>query len=99
LSAYAIIFMSGMRYTTSTFEKSRIIHPTAILGFHAPTVSIAGGKFDAADLEEAYGKAIDQVDRQLIDLARFRGHSWTNPMIKPTLVNEMMSRRGNFFLH
>ena len=98
LSACAIVFMSGMNYNNSWFVKSRIMHPTAVLGFHAPSMSAGGGNFDAADLEAAYSRGVEQVGKKLLAVARYRDAAWTNPRIKPSLVNEMMVSRGsNFF--
>jgi ATP-dependent protease ClpP protease subunit len=98
LSACAIIFMSGSTHNNSFYIKSRSMHPTAILGFHAPDITIKGGNFDSADLEDAYSRALEQVGKALMSVARYRDESWSNPLIKPGLINEMMIRRGkNFF--
>ena len=95
LSACAIVFMSGMNYNNSFFTKSRVMHPTAVLGFHAPSITSGGGNFDAADLEAAYSRGVEQVGKKLLAVARYRVESWTNPRIKPSLVNEMMMARGS----
>ena len=98
LSACAIVFMSGMNYNTRYFVKSRFMHPSATLGFHAPTITAGGGNFDAADLEAAYSRAIEQIGKKLLATARYQDQSWTSPLIKATLVNEMMMTRGsNYF--
>ena len=99
LSACAIVFMSGMNYNTRYFVKSRIMHPSATLGFHAPTITAGGGNFDAADLEAAYSRAIEQIGKKLLATARYQDQSWTSPLIKATLVNEMMMTRGNNYFH
>jgi hypothetical protein len=98
LSGCAIIFMSGRSSNSSYFMISRHMHPTAILGFHAPATSAMGGKFDSEDLQSAYSLAVDQVGKKLMDIARFRDESWNNPVMKPGLVTAMMSHSaGNFF--
>ncbi len=98
LSACAIIFMSGRSFNNSWSTKERIMHPTAILGFHAPSVSAAGaGNFDAADLDSAYSHAVEQIGKDLMATARYRDEAWTNPTIKPGLINEMMMRNGSNF--
>jgi len=99
LSACSIIFMSGRSFNNSFFIKHRSMHPTATLGFHAPTIAArGGGGFDASDIDRAYSSAIEQIGKKLLKLGRYRDESWSNPLIKPSLVNEMMMRRGdNYF--
>jgi hypothetical protein len=98
LSGCAIIFMSGRSSNSSYFMISRQMHPTAILGFHAPANPTMGGKLDSEELQSAYSSAVDQVGRKLMDIARFRDESWRNPVMKPGLVTEMMSHSAdNFF--
>ncbi len=98
LSACAIIFMSGRSFNNSGFTKSRVMHPTAILGFHSPHVSAqGGGNFDSADLDNAYSRAIEDIGKKLMAVARYRDEFWSNPMIKPGLINEMMIKNGNNF--
>jgi ATP-dependent protease ClpP protease subunit len=94
LSACSIIFMSGSSFNNSFFLKNRAMHPSATLGFHAPTVSAAAGKFDSSDLENAYSSAVEQIGKKFMAAARYRDESWPNPLIKPGLINEMMIRRG-----
>jgi hypothetical protein len=97
LSGCAIIFMSGRSSNSSYFMISRPMHPTAILGFHAPATSAMGGNFDSEDLQSAYSSAVDQVGKKLMEIARFRDESWNNPVMKPGLVTAMMSHSADNF--
>lgn len=94
LSACAIVFMAGTRLTTIGSQLAREMHPSARLGFHAPTLEIRG----QADVTEPFNEAVDAIGGDLLSIARFRGRQWTNTLIKSELVNEMMLRRGrNYF--
>jgi hypothetical protein len=98
LSACAIIFMAGTRFTTVGSSLERRMHPGAKLGFHAPTLQIPSEASNSEQISGAYDAAVDAIGSELLALARFRGTLWNNPLMKPDLINEMMLRRGrNFF--
>jgi len=100
LSACAIVFMSGLTSSTSGAEFSRHMHVTSKLGFHAPAPRLApGANFDGDDLQAAYADAIDAIGRDLLSLARYRNRAWSTTLIKPTLINEMMTVHGNNFFY
>ncbi len=97
LSACAIIFMAGSRFTTVGSTLERRMHPTAKLGFHAPTLDVGGGTSSVEEMNEAYDEAVEGIGSKLLAIARFRGRIWNNPLIRSDLVNEMMLRRGTNF--
>lgn len=98
LSACALIFMAGSSFNNSFSSKDRVLHVDAKLGFHAPTLVATGGTFDSSDLESAYDTALEQLGQTLMAIARYQDESWANPLIKPSLINEMMLRHGaNFY--
>lgn len=100
LSACAIVFMSGMTYSTGGGEFARSMHVTSRLGFHAPIPELVAGKnFDGDDLQAAYAAAIEAVGRQLLSLARHRGRASSTTLMKPTLLNEMMIAHGKDFFY
>lgn len=101
LSACALVFMAGRSMNNTFLLKHRVMHPTATLGFHAPTISPAGGggNFDAADLSSAYSRAVEQIGSKLLAVAKFREESRENPQMKPGLINEMMFKSGNNFFY
>jgi ATP-dependent protease ClpP protease subunit len=99
LSACAIIFMAGNRVTPGGPVLTRTLHPRGTLGFHAPTIALAGGKFDGADIQAAYAAAIESIGGKLLAVARTRDIEWDTPMIKSDLVNEMMLKQGKNFYY
>jgi ATP-dependent protease ClpP protease subunit len=99
LSACAIIFMAGNRITSGGPALTRELHARGTLGFHAPTIALAGGKFDGADLQAAYAAAIESIGGKLLAVARYRDIGWDTPMIKSDLVNEMMLKQGSNFYY
>jgi Lysozyme inhibitor LprI len=95
LSACAILFMTGMRYSTGGSEIARSLHVEGKLGFHAPQPRIpAGATIDADDVVSAYAAAIEGVGQKLLKLSRIRGRSWDDQLFKPSLLNEMMMVQG-----
>jgi uncharacterized protein YecT (DUF1311 family) len=100
LSACAIVFMTGMTYSTMGGQVGRSMHVTSRLGFHAPTPElIAGQTFDGDDLQAAYAAAIEAVGRELLSIAQHRGRASSITLIKPTLLNEMLIVRGGDFFY
>ena len=99
LSACAIVFMTGTELSTGGVGLARTMHSTSKIGFHAPSIVVAGGEFDADDLDAAYSAAVDGVGKRLLGIAKLRGRTWANPLIKGELVNEMMKRRGSDFYY
>lgn len=100
LSACAVMFMAGMSHSTGGSEIDRRMHVSSRLGFHAPAPMLAtGASFDGDDLQASYAAAIEAVGRKLLTLARQRGRRWYNPLIKPSLINEMLIARGKDFFH
>jgi hypothetical protein len=60
-SACALAFMGGST-AVSQVERSddtdRVLHPNALLGFHAPSLVIQNGQYDEATVAQAYGVAL-----------------------------------------
>lgn len=55
LSACAVIFMAGRRSIDDRVAvPDRIMHATARLGFHAPALTIADGRYDSETVSQAY---------------------------------------------
>lgn len=82
--------MAGTNFTTVGNSLNRELHVSGRLGFHAPSIGVAG----TADANQPYDEAVDAVGGDLLALARFRGRMWSGPLIKSDLINEMMLRRG-----
>lgn len=60
LSACAVAFMGGTAYDDTTVPPfpDRVMHPTARLGFHAPSLSVPKGRYSADVVDEAYVTAL-----------------------------------------
>lgn len=91
LSACAIAFMGGNLDTRSGegWHPSRFIHPTSVLGFHAPSLVLPEGQFTRKDVERAYGVAIAAVGLISREAAKLR--------IPQELLTEMFNNVGASF--
>jgi uncharacterized protein YecT (DUF1311 family) len=49
-------------------------------------------------LQISYNEAVDSVGRRLLRLARHFDRNWSNPLIKPGLVNEMMLAQSFYYI-
>lgn len=63
LSACAVAFMGGIAYDDPTVPPfpDRVMHPTARLGFHAPSLAVPNGRYSASVVGEAYATALRSV--------------------------------------
>ena len=63
LSACSIAFMAGSfgHIEGEVRSTNRSMHPTAKLGFHAPSLSIPQGEYNERSVEKAYGVALQAV--------------------------------------
>ena len=61
-SACALAFMGGTEVDeTGALAPDRILHPTALLGFHAPALAVPEGNYSGQQLEDAYGIALASI--------------------------------------
>ena len=69
-SACALVFMGGVFWAHESEGPApwRVMHPTARLGFHAPSLSIPSGRYDEANVKQAYGVALQSVAKIVFDL-------------------------------
>lgn len=91
LGPCAIIFMTGTSLSTIGPQLGRHMHPTAILGFQAPSLASSGA--DGESGEKAYAAAVHDIEK-FLKVASFRSYAWLNPLIKMALAQEMMAREG-----
>jgi hypothetical protein len=73
LSACAVAFMGGAAYDDVTVPPfpDRVMHPTAKLGFHAPSLRVPKGRYNAEVVAEAYATALESMavlQRELLRL-------------------------------
>jgi len=98
-SACAIMFMMGNFKGSEVAGVSRKMHVSAKLGFHRPFLQINSDetinvKALAFAYDDAFSSALD-----MISLANTKSPWSWEPMMKPDLVQEMLSHTGNdFFL-
>lgn len=72
LSACAVAFMGGTAYDDPTVPPfpDRVLHPTARLGFHAPSLDVPKGRYGPADVAQGYATALASMALLLRDLDR-----------------------------
>ena len=61
LSACSITFMAGSFSEGEVISTNRTMHPTARLGFHAPSLTIPQGQYNEVSVEKAYNVALQAV--------------------------------------
>lgn len=89
-SACAMIFMAGSFHAhESGAYKWRILHPTARLGFHAPSLQVPGGNYDAATVTKSYGLALETIAVTLTNLVQNRDFE-DGQHVKPSLLAAML---------
>jgi len=60
-SACALAFMGGstaVSQVEGSDDTDRVLHPNALLGFHAPSLVVPNGQYDEATVAQAYGVAL-----------------------------------------
>ncbi|WP_417204858.1 hypothetical protein [Antarctobacter sp.] len=73
-SACALVFMAGSHSTETDFGLSvnRFLHVEGRLGFHAPSLTVAEGRYDADTVERAYRVSVSVTELIFRNLVRFR---------------------------
>ncbi|SNR97101.1 hypothetical protein [Antarctobacter heliothermus] len=73
-SACALVFMAGSHSTETDFGLSvnRFLHVGGKLGFHAPSLTVAEGRYDADTVERAYRVSVSVTELIFRNLVRFR---------------------------
>ena len=89
-SACALLFMAGSFYAhESGLYKWRIMHPTARLGFHAPSLQVRDGQYSAETVTRSYALAMETLARTIEDLMQNRGFE-DGEHLKPSLMAAML---------
>lgn len=89
-SACALLFMAGSFYAhESGLYKWRVMHPTAQLGFHAPSLQVQNGQYSAATVTKSYALAMETLARTIEDLMQNRGFE-DGEHVKPSLIAAML---------
>lgn len=84
LSACAVAFMAGTTSAVNSRALSRTLHPTARLGFHAPSLSVpAGRQVESSELGRAYDVALRTM-AELVD-------RMSDLDIPPSLISTMLA--------
>jgi ATP-dependent protease ClpP protease subunit len=89
-SACAMVFMAGSFHAhESGLYKWRIMHPTARLGFHAPSLAIEDGQYSAATVTRSYNLALETLALTLSNLVQNRNFQ-DGVHLMPSLMAEML---------
>jgi hypothetical protein len=89
-SACALVFMAGSFFAHESGRyKWRIIHPTARLGFHAPSLLVPDGQYSAESVTRSYGLAMETLARTIEDLMMNREFE-DGEHLKPSLMAAML---------
>ncbi|WP_417209967.1 hypothetical protein [Antarctobacter sp.] len=89
-SACALLFMAGSFFAhESGLYKWRVMHPTARLGFHAPSLQVNRGQYSDETVTRAYGLAMETLARTIEDLMQNRGFE-DGEHLKPSLMAAML---------
>jgi hypothetical protein len=98
-SACALLFMAGSFHAhESGYYKWRVMHPTARLGFHAPSLQVERGDYDAATVTRAYALAMETLARTVEDLMQNRGFE-DGEHLKPSLIATMLRTPPDRMFH
>ncbi|WP_323768971.1 hypothetical protein [Antarctobacter sp.] len=89
-SACALVFMAG---SFQAFEsgpmKWRVMHPTARLGFHAPSLNLQDGQYSGEEISRSYALAMETIAVTLRNLVQNRDFLDGEHM-SPSLLAEML---------
>lgn len=89
-SACALVFMAGSFFAhESGLYKWRVMHPTAKLGFHAPSLQVRDGQYTADSVTRSYALAMETLARTIEDLMQNRGFE-DGEHVKPSLMTAML---------
>lgn len=89
-SACALVFMAGSFHAhESGTYRWRILDPLGRLGFHAPSLTIEGGNYNADTVKKAYGVALETVSSTIFQLIQSSDHEDGHAM-KVSLLGEML---------
>lgn len=95
LSACSLIFMAGSYYAHEVGSLFwRIMHPTAQLGFHVPSLVVEEGNYQKDSVEKAYQIAMRSISDMIFKLVQKQGFEGGNTM-KLALIGEMISTPSN----
>lgn len=89
LSACAIAFMGGT-YGEMGVQIQRYMHPTASVGFHAPSLNLPDGTSPNVIVETAYRDALSDISRTLLTLV-LATDSGGQPYFSPYLLADMLN--------
>lgn len=87
-SACAILFMAGgyfshLATSNNVRDPNRVLHVDGRLGFHAPSLNVPGGSYTEETVSQAFGLAIEAVQRLSERLERYK--------FSPSLFQRMVS--------
>ena len=87
-SACAVLFMAGGYFlnigpTLNLREADRVLHVKGKLGFHAPKLTVDGGRYDEASVARAFDLAVGVAEQLSQRLSRYR--------FPPSLFAQMVS--------
>lgn len=89
-SACAMIFMAGSFFIhEGGAYKWRVMHPTARLGFHAPSLLVPDRQYTAGTVSKSYRLALETIALTLSNLVQNRGLE-DGQQVKPSLLAEML---------
>ena len=98
LSACALAFMGGYEFQYSGEEQgpNRTIEVGAVLGFHAPYLSVAKQNYTKDDIEAAYAFANLSIAK-FLGLANRRGQFSAEPLFSSSLLQETLQKSPSEF--
>lgn len=98
LSACAVAFMGGNTAWYEFWYNARMMHSTATLGFHAPSLEVPQGAYDQQTVEKAFNIAISAIGR-IADELSITMHSSTVPQFPKSLFGAMLQHHGSDFVY
>lgn len=98
-SACSLVFMAGnFEAHESGIYQWRVMHPTAKLGFHAPSLVVEDGVYDQTSVTRSYNLAMATVSRAIVQLVQGEDSNAGNYM-KVSLLGEMLQTPSTEMLH
>lgn len=98
-SACSLVFMAGnFNAHESGIYHWRVMHPTAKLGFHAPSLVVEDGVYDQNSVTKSYNLAMATISRAIVQLVQ-GGESNAGNYLKVSLLGEMLQTPSTDMLH
>lgn len=98
LSACAVAFMGGNTAWYEYWFNARLMHASAKVGFHAPTLEVPDGAYDKNTVQKAFNIAITAIGRVANELSGTL-HGSTVPQFPGSLFGAMLQHHGSDFLY